>query len=130
MIPSGATIGTYHTYDDLHLIPKKKLILAPPQPKITTFRIMGMDGAIDATEALCGAIPHTNRTGTWDFLVMSGLDYASAYELCLTACNGEMVNLVLDDAPSRTMRGRFSVNAWKSYEKFSTLSIDYDVSVW
>ena len=131
MIPSGATIGGYHTYSDLKLIPCAKLIIAPPQPKIITYDIIGVDGAIDVTDALYGGgVPYANSKGTWDFIVMSGAEYWKAYSNCLSVFNGERATLVLDDLPGTEFTGRFSVNAWKSWEQFSKIAVDYNIEPW
>lgn len=130
MIPRGATINGYHTYDDLGLIPCSILTVDPPLPKIIKHRIMGRDGGIDTTEKICGSIPYANSKGSWDFIVKSGLDYLSVYSTCMSVLNGARVEMILDDDPTVILHGRFCVNRWKSFEEFSQMSIDYNIEPW
>lgn len=125
----GAQIGNYHTYDDLHMIPKSKLFVAPPEVKTVTFSIPGADGEIDLTSAIMGTPAYTNRKGSWDFLVVTGENYMQAYTNCLGAFNGEVKDIVLDDQPSVTYTGRVWVNQWKSYEGFGQITLDYNIEV-
>ena len=127
MTPNGATINGLNTFDDLRLIPKVKLIVNPAPPKYVTFDIPGTDGEIDVTEAIYGGIAFGNRKGTWEFLVMSGVDYIEAYTNCLAVFNGTRQSLVLDDEPGVTYKGRFAVNSWRSFERFSRIAVDYNI---
>lgn len=127
MTPSGALIGDTHTYTDLHMIPKHKLIIAPPLPKIITFDIPGRDGVIDVTDAITGRIPFSNAKGSWEFLVLSGYYYQDVYSDCMVALDGSRKALVLDDDPYTTYYGRFWINTWKSLEGFSNVTVDYDI---
>jgi len=127
MIPAGATFGEYHTYRDLSMIPKHKIIIAPPIPKFYRYDVPGVDGDIDLTKTLHGRIAYNNRKGTLDFLVLSGVTYLAAYRNCLSVFNGARITLVLDDEPGVTYTGRFNVNQWKSNEGISQISIDYNI---
>lgn len=128
MIPAGATIGGYHTFDDFRMIPKSRLIVAPPAPKLKQFDIPGVDGNADFTDRLLRKMLYTTRKGTWNFIVISGLQYMQAYTNALSLFNGSVQTCVLDDEPTTTYKGRFHVSAWKSYEGYSDLSVDYDIS--
>ena len=130
MIPNGATIHGYHTYDDLGLIPCHILTVDPPLPKIIKHQIMGRSGGIDTTERICGAIPYANVHGSWDFIVKSGLNYPTVYSNCMSILNGNWMEMMLDDDLYITFYGRFNVNKWKSFEEFSRLTIDYNIEPW
>lgn len=128
MIPNGATFGgEYHTYNDLRMIPKSKIMIAPAQPKLYTLKIPGRDGEIDLTSAVHKRIAHENRKGTIDFLVLTGASYVQSYNACLGLFNGVKMTMVLDDDPGTTYRGRFYINKWKSSPFISQISIDYNI---
>lgn len=127
MMPAGATFGGKHTYQYFHMIPKSKIIFAPPKPKTTIVDIPNADGQLDYTEALSDSIKYENRKGTISFLVLTGADYTSVYSEMLTFFNGKKMRVVLDDDPLYYYEGRFAVNEWKSWEGRSTIALDYDL---
>lgn len=132
MIPNGFTIGWVslnrtHTFRDLGMIPKSKIVIAPAKPKFVKFNVPGSDGDIDLSEALTGSMHYENRKGTIDFLVLNGTSYMQAYVACLIAFNGARKVMVLDDDPETEYHGRFWVNSWKSNEAMSQISIDYNI---
>ena len=131
MIPNGFTIDRYtrsrHTFRDLGMIPKSKIVIAPAKPKFIKFSVPGADGDMDLSEALTGSMHYSNRKGTIDFIVFNGLDYMQTYVNCLIVFNGERKVMVLDDDQETEYHGRFWVNQWKSTQFMSQISIDYDI---
>lgn len=127
MIPNGATFGNYHTFRNMHLIPKSKITFSPPPPKMVRQELKGADGSLDYTELATGEVHYGNRKGTLEFLVMSGADNASAYTLARTVFGGQVLNCVLDDDPDMTYTGRFWVSGWKPHDGICELSVDYSV---
>ena len=131
MIPNGFTIDSLarsrHTFRDLGMIPKSKIVIAPAKPKFIKFSVPGADGDMDLSEALTGSMHYSNRKGTIDFIVFNGTDYMQAYVNCLIVFNGERKAMVLDDDPDTTYVGRFWVNEWKSKKAMSQITIEYDI---
>lgn len=127
MIPSGVTIGGKHTYTDFGMIPKSKVIFAPPIPKTTYIDVPGADGALDYSDVLTGNMAYQNRRGTINFIVLTQSDYLSVYSQLLAHFHGKELIAVLDDDEEYFYRGRFSINDWYSKEGLSTIAIDYDL---
>lgn len=127
MTPGGFTIDGFHSYDDLGMIPKSMIAIAPPIPKLVTFDVPGSDGEIDLTDALTGRVMYNTRQGEIELLVLSGTEYAQAYTNCLSIFNGQKKSIVLDDEPGTTYTGRFWVDKWKSFEQFSNIVIKYEI---
>lgn len=131
MTPNGMTIGTVHTYNDLHMIPKHKIIIAPPLPKMEFENAMGVRGGFDHTEFLMQRVPLKDRRGSIEFLVLHGnTDYWTIYNQCKIVFNGTRKNVVLDDDPDFTYKGRWWVSDWKSYEGHSSIVVDYIVDTY
>lgn len=127
MIPNGMTVNGYHTYRNLGMIPKSKIIIAPAIPKLYKFSVPGGDGELDHSQMNRSRLVYRNRKGTLNFLVLSGTNYHQAYKNCQAVFNGESVNMVLDDKPGYTYKGRFHVNEWKSHESISEIAVDYNI---
>lgn len=125
MIPSGATFDSTHTYRDLSMIPKSKITFDPPRPRYNIEDVAGASGELDYTEMPTGKVHYDSRTGTIDFLVMSGSDYIGAYDSILDFFDGSAMTCVLDDDPGHSYRGRFWVSGWESHEGFSDCQISY-----
>lgn len=127
MIPSGAIFGGKHTYRDFGMLPKSKIVFAPPEPKTEMVDIVGGDGVLDYTEALTGKVAYANRRGSLEFVVITPEMYLTTFSTVLAHFHGKKMRVVLDDDPLYFYMGRFTVNRWKSDEGFSTIVIDYDL---
>ena len=122
------TIGTKNTWDDWHLIPASRPFFAPPKVKTNTVDIPGGDGVIDLTEVLAGRPTFNNRSGSWIFYVDSDhKSWSSLYSEIMTYLHGQKMRAVLEDDPLYYYEGRFSVNAWKTEQNWSQITINYDV---
>lgn len=126
---SGAhSISIYNrnTWSSWHLIPTSRPVVNPPEVKTKYVDIPGANGSLDYTEALDG-VKYGNRTGSWEFMVANGYsDWASLYNEIMSYIHGKLLKVVLLDDPNYYYMGRLSINQWKSDQKYSTITIDYN----
>lgn len=131
MIPAGATIGGYHTYNDFRMIPKHKLIVPEPEPELFIVDVPGVDGSIDLTSKLTGQTnPEPAKDdfeGSWDFRIVLSDDYIRDYTNCLSLFNGTVKQCIFDDFPGKVYRGRFWIADWHSYEGYSDCTIGFHI---
>lgn len=117
-----------NTWEDWHLIPKERPSIAPPEVKTEYVDIPGANGSLDYTEVLAGEPRYGNRKGSWDFIVENGhQNWYSLYNELLTFLHGRRFNCVLKEEPNYVYSGRFDINQWKSEERYSTITINYNL---
>lgn len=125
------TIGDKNTYDDWHLVSTSRPLLSPPSVKTNYMEIPGRDGVLDLTDSLIGRPTYSNRTGSWDFVVLneyaSGEDWTTLYNEIMEYLHGQNYKIILEDDPSYYYYGRLSVNQWRSSKTWSRISINYNV---
>lgn len=122
------TIGDKNTWDDWHLVPTSRPLVNPPGVRANMVDIPGGDGSLDLTEALTGFPTYSNRTGSWEFIVMN--DYGSweaRYSELMAYFHGKQFRAILDDDPNYYYEGRFSLSSWSSNKNWSTVVINYNV---
>ena len=125
------TFGDKNTWDDWHLIPSTRPLVAPPPVKTKFVEIPGMDGSYDLTTWLTGRPVYQNRSGSIEFVVANDyLPWAVAYSNIMNYLHGQRMNMVLEDDPEYYYKGRFSVNSWKSDKWYSTITISYTLNPW
>ena len=129
MINNGITIGGRHSRDYFKMLPKNKLVFAPPKIKTKTVDVWGMDGVLDYTEVLTDRVIYQNRKGMFEFYAMTDMNYQAEYSELMTFFNGSVRNAILDDSPNYFYRGRFIVNNFMSFggKEGSKVVIEYDV---
>ncbi len=125
MIPSGMTINGVHTKNDLGLIPKRKIVFDPPNPKTIYDDIPGADGSLDRTELLTGKVAYENRKGSIDFLLDNAGNYMTAYSALLNTVHGKKVYVALDDEPGWLYTGRMFVSNPHAKEGYSSITLNY-----
>lgn len=122
------TFGSKNTWDDWHLVPTSRPVFNPPSVKTNIIDIPGANGSIDLTEALTGEPLFSDRTGSFEFIVVN--DYTSwekAYSDIMNYLHGKQMHAILEDDPNFYYNGRFSVNQWKSDRSWSLITINYTV---
>lgn len=130
-------IGDKNTWDDWHLVPTSRPLVAPPQPRTSYADLVGGDGSMDLTTSLTAKPIYGNRMGSWEFLVINtgqiptdttvpGL-WATRYSEIMNYLHGKKFNIILDDEPGFYYTGRLSVTGWQSQKGNSTITIDYNV---
>lgn len=131
------TFGDKNTFDDWHLVPKERPVFSPPTPKTNYVDIPGASSKLDFSEALTGYPTYENRTGTFDFYVLNGLDDIQNYDLdrlyseIADYLHGKRMHAVLEDDPDYYYEGRYAIDSWKAgssaNEPRSVVTISYDV---
>lgn len=123
------TFGDKNTFDDWHLIPTSRPVIAPPPFRSHTEDIPGGFGSLDLSEALTGYPLYDNRTGSLEFAVINDAwsDWSLAYQTILNHLHGRRMKMILEDDPSYYYIGRFTVDNWDSGENYSTITIKYDL---
>ena len=122
------TIGDKNTWDDWHLVPTSRPLVAPPNVNTSYLTVPGGNGSLDLTEALTGYPTYSNRSGSWEFLVMNGYgEWYTRYSDIMAYLHGKKFQAILDDDPYYYYEGRFSVASWTSPKDWSRISINYNV---
>ena len=126
--PQKAFMNGKNTWDDWHLIPASRPLIAPPIVKTNYIEIPGTDSVLDATDIHTGYPLYNNREGSNEFYVMNGYgDWASRYSEIMNYLQGRKMKVVLEDDPGFYYEGRCSVNEWRSEKDWSKIVIDYNV---
>ena len=121
-------IGDINTWDDWHIVPASRPLIAAPQVKTSYVSLPGGDGSIDLTEVLAGRPTYDRRTGSWEFIVMNDYgDWYERYSEIMAYLQGKQHRIVLDDDPGYYYYGRLSVNEWRSEAYWSRIVINYNV---
>ena len=122
------TFGDKNTWDDWHLVPSSRPVIAPPDVKSKTVDIPGADGELNLTELLNGRPTYQNRTGSIEFIVVNDYwDWDVAYSTIMNYLQGKSMKMVLEDDPAYYYEGRFAVSEWRSDKSWSLITIDYNV---
>lgn len=120
------TIGERNTWDDWHIIPTSRPLVASPKVKTSFISLPGGDGSLDLTEVLAGRPTYDRREGSWEFIVMN--DYGSweeRYSEIMGYLQGKEYDCILDDDDSYFYHGRFAVDEWRSEPYWSRIVISY-----
>ena len=130
------TIGEKNTWNDWHLVSSSRPLVSPPSVKTHYVDIPGGNGSIDLTEAISGRPIFSNRTGSWNFIVVNSgqlvpnSDYGKWYErytAVMSYLHGKEFRAILEDDPAYYYQGRFTVESWSSAKGNSVLTIQYDL---
>lgn len=125
------TYSSKNTYDSWKLIPTKRPVISPPDPKTTYVDIPGSDGQLDLSEVVSKRPVYNQRKGSFTFKVLN--DYAGyegwvdIYQKILNYLHGKKKKMILEDDPNYYYEGRFSVKSWSSDKDNSSINIDYNV---
>ena len=121
-------IGEINTWDDWHIVPSSRPLIAAPQVKTSFISIPGGDGALDLTEVLSGRPTYERRTGSWEFYVINDYgDWATRYSEIMEYLQGQQYRIIFDDDPGFYYIGRLAVNEWRSEPNWSRIVINYNV---
>lgn len=151
ILVDGESLYTKH-----HLIPAKRPYIAPPTVKTNKLEIPGANSDIDLTTNLTGYPLYNRRTGSWEFIVAPGdwgpIDstgrvtiarskedayyaWLDIYNFLMSSINGREHTIELVDSLHPDMnhddgyfyKGNLMVKDYKPGEKYSTITIDYDL---
>lgn len=105
----------YDTWDNWHLIPSSRPIVAEATPKLNYVEIPGSNKSLDLTEYLTGIPTYSERKGSFEFYVMDdGTTWAERRKLFANYFNGRKMMMIMTDEPDRYYRGRFYFKGWQS----------------
>lgn len=122
------TFGDKNTWDDWHIVPSSRPVIAPPSVKTKTIDIPGSNGLLDLSESLTGYPTYNNREGSFEFIVMNDYkEWYQAYSDIMDYLHGQEMTAILEDDKEYYYKGRFSVNEWRSEADYSRITIDYNV---
>lgn len=119
-------IAGHDLYKEWGLVPKERLHVAQPEVKTSYVDIPGSDGSLDYSTILTGKIRYGQRTGSWSFWLRPKEKWPEIYREILAAFHGQEVKAILTDDSDHFYSGRITVNAWKSNEKASEITLDYN----
>jgi len=114
------------SYEDFHLIPRRRLYIGPPEAKTSLVDIPGGDGYMDVSEAPDGRAHYGARTASWEFEVEREYRrlYPSLYSKIMNYLHNRNMRIILDDDPHYFYVGRAAVNQFLSEEMAATVVID------
>ncbi len=120
---------SYHTWEDWHLVPSSRPLVAPPGIKSTWVGIPAADGSINLSSVVHGRVTYNDRNGNWQFIVQNGFrewqDHFSNIQECLKGHNDWRI--ILCDDPEYYYYGTAVVTGWSSGTSYSTITIEYRV---
>lgn len=134
------TFGSMNTWDDWHLVPSSRPVIAPPKPKTQYVDIPGADGSIDVTEALAGRPVFGDREGSIELIVLNqfnveahGIDnydynWVDVFSGIMQYLHGRFMHMVLEDDPNYYYEGRFEVESWTTGQYNSSITIGYHLA--
>ena len=123
-------IGNKNTWDDWHLQPSSRPLVAPPKQKTNYINIPGANGSLDLSEIPQGYPVFENRTGNWEFYVENGFKpWEILYSEIMNYVHGKSLQVVLDDDYGYFYEGRVTVSEWNSDNsgKWSKIKFDYSL---
>lgn len=121
--------GSYDSWADWHLIPTSRPVVAPPTERTSFVTVPGRHGKVDMSWALSGGPIYDNRTGSFEFYVDTSKwnGWHTAYQTIMSKLQGTRTQLILTDDPSWYYEGLCWVDKWTSDERYSTITIKYDL---
>jgi hypothetical protein len=123
----GVTFGKKHSYDDFGLILSDKEI-GLPEPKTESVSVIGRNGDIDLTDALCDTVTYENRKITLTFSVLNAHIYwANILSKVSNYLHGKKMQVILDADKTFYYYGRCRVSKFKSSMTLGTLVVECDV---
>lgn len=120
----GKTIR--NTWQHWYLIPSSRPVVAAPGVATNYVEIPGRGDPIDLTEYLTGQPVYGSRSGSWEFIVDNDHEYWESIRSKMTNfLHGKVLQVILEDVPTRYWEGRFSVATWQPEADYSKITINY-----
>lgn len=115
-----------NTWDNWHLIPSARPVVAQPTPVYTYVDIPGKDGSMDLSDYLVGRPTYSDRTGSFEFYVANDYgNWASRRAEMASFLNGRKMKVYLEDEPQYYYEGRFWFKQWTPDASHSKVTIEY-----
>lgn len=107
----------HHTFKEFGIYPKTKGMPDPPKVQKEFIDIPGMDGSLDASQALDGLVHYEDRSYEQEFyIVKEEPDWHTIYSSLLNTLHGRHVLMIFDDDPIWYYEGRLEVGEPKPDE--------------
>lgn len=124
------TAVRYNTWNNWHLIPTTRPVVAQPTPNYTYVDIPGADGSLDITDYLIGRPTYSDRTGSFDFYVADyngeKKSWSSVRAQIASVLNGRVMKMFLEDEKENYYyEGRVYLKQWTPDSNFSKVTIEY-----
>lgn len=125
-----------NTWNNWHLIPSTRPVVAQPNPVYKYVDVPGRDGSLDFSDYLIGRPTYTDRSGSFSFYVANedpstgqGFgNWASRKQDIAQFLDGrKLLKLTLEDDINYYYLGRFYMKDWQPGENFSMVVIEYRV---
>ena len=121
----GIRFGSFHSYDDLHLILTEKEMGAPAV-KATKIDIEGADGALDLTDFF-GEPKYEDVTHKFKFSsIVPYAEFQTQYSTIKNAIHGKKMRVILDDDPLFYYVGRPYVSKFTNEKNIGFISIEVE----
>lgn len=115
-----------NTWDNWHLIPTSRPVIAPPEVETNYAEIPIADGAVDLSDVLTGSPKYHYREGSIEFMAENGFrDWVELYSEIMDVLHGQYVRVILEDDPHYYYEGRVFIDSWRSDVHWSYVTIDY-----
>ena len=109
----GVKFDDKHSYYHWGLMFKSRPVISPPTPKTKYVEVLGADGLLDMTDTLTGYTQYSNRTISFEFIIMAGREnWPAIYSDLMDTLHGKKVQIVFDDDPDYYYTGRVTVGKW------------------
>ena len=123
----GVTFGIKHSYDDFGLILSSKEI-GLPEPKLEKVSVIGRNGDIDLTDALCDTVTYNNRLLSFTFSLPNAHVYWTRVLSDLSNyLHGKRMRVILDADKTFYYYGRCAINSFKTNKTLGIIVVDCDV---
>lgn len=118
--------SSVNSWDDWHLIPTSRPVIAPPEAETHYEDTPISDGVYDLTDVLTGAPKYRYREGNVRFMVENGYrNWVDLYSEIADLLHGQYVRVILEDDPLFFYEGRVFVDKWECERHCSYISIGY-----
>lgn len=123
---TGITFGSYHSFDDFHLILNTKE-LGSPAIKERKIDIEGADSFLDLTDFFGGEPKYENVTHRFEFsTIVPQSDFISLFSSIKNALHGKRMRIILDDDSLFYYVGRLRVSSFTNDKNIGHVSIEAD----
>lgn len=118
--------GKQNTAEDWVMAPSSRPVVTVPPVNVHSISVPGGNGELDLTTSLTGFPTYGNRTGSFEFIVMNDIrPWTVTYDMLLGYMQGRAMQMIAYDEPNYYYEGRMSLNAMKSDQHNSQITIDY-----
>jgi phage-related protein len=124
---------SYNTWNNWHLIPSVRPVVAMPTPQYKYVEIPGSSDQLDLSTYLTGKIIYSDRKGAFQFYVDNdGRNWQSRRAELSEFFDGRKMKLILEDDPNYYYYGRFFFKEWSSDNStnHSMVTIEYQLSAY